>query len=93
MQLERRQALAVQQRRRRWIVAGAIAVLAVTIIGTAIFIQHRQQAFANISVYSSVISLTQDSGSNLASIDRQTNPTVYYHVTLSQVPIGEKLSL
>ena len=93
VQVSRRQALEVQQRRNRWIVAGVTAVLVGAIATTTFFIQNRQQALNQVSVYQSRITLTQDSGSNLTTIERQTSPRVYYRVTLNDAPVGEKLSL
>lgn len=92
VQVERQEALAVQQQRRKQMLVGAIAFLVVAIAGTVIFLNNRQQTFTQISAYSSAINL-EDSSANLKAIDRQTNPKVYYRVTLNNAPIGEKLSL
>lgn len=93
VQLSRREALAIQQRRNRWIIAGAITSLVIVLAGTTFFVQQNQQAIARISTVQSQITLTQDSSSNLAEVNRQTNPLIYYRVTLKDAPIGKNLSL
>ncbi len=93
MQLRRRQALEVQQRRNRRIAVGVVAILVGAIATTTVFIQQQQQAIARISTYQSRITLAQDNGGNLTTIDRQTNPQVYYRVILNEAPVGKKLTL
>lgn len=92
-QVNRRQALKVQQRRNRLITGGVVAVLIGAIALGTVFIQNRQQTFARISTSGNRITLAQDNGSNLTTIDRQISPKVFYRVTLNEAPIGEKLSL
>ena len=93
VQISRRQALEVQQKRNRWIGVGVVAVLVGAIATTTVFFQQRQQAYSNISASQNRITLAQDNGGNLTVIDRQTNHQVYYRVTLQNAPIGKKLSL
>lgn len=93
VQVERRQALEVQQKRNRWIGISIAAVLVGIIAIVTLSSQQKQQAYSRISPYQSRITLAQDNGSNLTGIDRQANPKVYYRVTLQDAPIGEKLSL
>lgn len=92
VQLRRREALEIQQRRNRWIAAGAIGTLVVAIAGTTVFIQQNQQALQNVSTVQSQITFESGS-SSLAEINRQASPEVYYRVTLKDAPIGKKLSL
>lgn len=92
VQVQRREALSVQQGRDRWIIGGVAIVLVGAIATTTIFNQNRQREFANISGSQSRITLASD-GSAIATISRQTNPEIYYRVTLQKAPIGEKLSL
>jgi len=92
-QVNRRQALKVQQRRNRLIIGGVVAVLIGAIALGTVFSQNRQQTFARISTSGNRITLAQDNGSNLTTIDRQISPKVFYRVTLNEAPIGEKLSL
>lgn len=93
VQIRRKQALEAQQRRRRWIAIGVVVVLVGAIAITTAYIQHRQQVYSRIITYQSRITLAQDNGENLRAIDRQTNPQVYYRVTLNNALVGEKLSL
>lgn len=93
VQVNRRQALKVQQRRNRLIAGGVVAVLVSAIATTTVFIQNRQQTFARISTSGNRITLAQDNGSNLTTIDRQISPKLFYRVTINEAPIGEKLSL
>src|SRR4028118_954921 len=60
MQLRRRQALEVQQRRNRRIAVGVVGILVGAIATTTVFIQQQQQAIARISTYQSRITLAQD---------------------------------
>ncbi len=93
VQIQRREALSVQQRRKRWIVAGVTAVLIGAIATATVFVEQRQQVLARVSTYESRIALDRDSGGNVTEVDRQSSPKVFYRVTLSEVPVGEKLSL
>jgi hypothetical protein len=93
VQIRRREALAVQQRRNRWIAGGVIASLVVAIAGTTVFTQQNQQAIQNVSTAQSQIALTQDGSSTLQEVNRQASPLIYYRVTLKDAPIGKKLSL
>lgn len=93
VQIRRREALAVRQRRNRWIAGGVIASLVVAIAGTTVFIQQNQQAIARVSSAQSQIALTQDGSSSLKEVNRQASPLIYYRVTLKDAPIGKKLSL
>jgi hypothetical protein len=93
VQIRRREALAVRQRRNRWIAGGVIASLVVAIAGTTVFIQQNQQAIARVSSAQSQIALTQDGSSILKEVNRQASPLIYYRVTLKDAPIGKKLSL
>ncbi|MFB8790712.1 MAG: hypothetical protein U7123_18130 [Potamolinea sp.] len=56
-QVNRRQALKVQQRRNRLIVGGVVAVLIGAIALGTVFIQNRQQTFARISTSGNRITL------------------------------------
>ncbi|MEQ8975172.1 MAG: DUF3859 domain-containing protein [Coleofasciculus sp. C1-SOL-03] len=93
VQLRRREALAVQQRRNRWIVGGVIAAVVVAIAGTTVIIQQNQQALQTVSTVQSQITLTKDGSSILTEVNRQTSPLIYYRVTLKDAPIGKRLSL
>ncbi|MEH2112064.1 DUF3859 domain-containing protein [Nostoc sp.] len=93
IQLNRRQALEVQQRRNRWITFGVVAVVVVVIASTIFFMQQQNSALSRVSAQQDRITLGQNSSENLKTISRQTNPEVLYHVTLKDAPLGKKLSL
>lgn len=92
IQLQRKDALVVQQRRQRWIAGGAIASLAVVLAGVAVFMQQQKQSLASVSVQQGCVARVQDSCSE-APISRQTSPELFYNVTLKDAPVGKKLSL
>ena len=93
IQLQRREALKVQQRRNRWIGGGVATTLALLLIGGAIFSQRQQQTLGNVTVGGDRITLAQDNGGTIEQVSRQTNGDVFYRVTLNNAPVGEKLSL
>ncbi len=93
VQLHRREALALQQRRNRWIVGSAIGAIALLVVGMTLFIQHQNQSLTQITAQSTRITLVQDDGGNLSTVSRQVNTDLYYRVTLSNAPVGQKLSL
>ncbi|MEG5137614.1 MULTISPECIES: DUF3859 domain-containing protein [unclassified Microcoleus] len=93
IQLQRREALAQQQRRNRWIAGGLAAVAVGAIAITGFFIQQSRQAIDRISVQQNRITSVQDDGGNLTVVSRQNNPEIFYRVTLKDAPLGKKLSL
>ena len=93
IQLNRRQALEVQQRRNRWITSGVVAVIVVVIASTIFFMQQQNSTLSRVSAQQDRITLTQDNGGDLKTISRQTNPQVLYRVTLKDSPLGKKLAL
>lgn len=92
IQLQRKEALVVQQRRQRWIIGGAIASLIVAIAGIAVFTQQQQQAFARVSAQQDCVAVAEKRCSP-NSISRQNNADVFYNVTLKDAPVGQKLPL
>ncbi len=93
VQVQRREVLAVQTKQRQWVIAGVIGILIMAIAATTVYTVTRQTTFAQITAYSSNVTLAQDQGIPVNIVDRQTNPTAYYRVTLTNAPLGEKLSL
>ncbi len=85
--------MAKQQRQNQSSAIGVVGILIVAIATTTIWQQRHQQAIASVEAIQSRITLAPDNGSNLAQIDRQSNPTVYYRVTLKDAPAGSRLSL
>ena len=93
IQLQRREALAQQQRRNRWIAGGLAAAAAGAIALTGFYIQQNRQAIDRVSIQQNRITSVQDDGGNLTVISRQNNPEIFYRTTLKDAPIGKKLSL
>ncbi|NEO31693.1 MAG: DUF3859 domain-containing protein [Symploca sp. SIO3C6] len=93
LQLRRRQALAIEQKRNRWIGLGLVVALVGAIATTTILNLNRQQALARVSVSQSSITLAQDPLNPLRVVESNLKPEVYYRVTLQEVPFGRKLSL
>src|SRR4028118_1368813 len=93
IQLQRREALAQQQRRNRWIAAGLAAAAAGAIALTGFYIQQNRQAIDRVSIQQNRITSVQDDGGNLTVISRKNNPEIFYRTTLKDAPIGKKLSL
>ena len=93
IQLHRRAALKIQQRRNRWIGGGVAAALVLLLVGGMVFSQRQQQTLGNVTVGRDRITLTQDDGGTIKQVSRQANGEVFYRVTLNNAPVGEKLSL
>ncbi|NEP02726.1 MAG: DUF3859 domain-containing protein [Symploca sp. SIO2E9] len=93
VQLRRREALAVEQKRNRWIALGLVVVLTSAIATTTILRQNRQQALARIWASQDRITLAQNPLSQLKVVESSLRPEVYYRVTLQEVPLGRKVSL
>lgn len=93
VQLHRREALAARQKRNRWIVGSVIGLSILLLLGTALFTQNLQRTLALVTVQRDRVTLAQDNGGNLSTVSRQANGEVFYRVTLSNAPVGQKLSL
>ncbi|MEH2201835.1 DUF3859 domain-containing protein [Nostoc sp.] len=93
IQLNRRQALEVQQRRNRWIASGVVALLIILSASTIFFIGQQNSVLSRVSAQQDRITLVQNTGGDLKTISRQTNPEVFYRVTLKDAPLGKKLAL
>jgi hypothetical protein len=92
VQVQRRDALERQQQQRKWLLIGGAALGTVAIVTAIGLNQNSQNALANVTAQSDRLTLAQDNGSRLSSIDR-TGTELYYRVTLTNAPIGEKLPL
>ena len=93
VQVQRRSALAQQQRRHLWLGVGAIAGLVVILAGGAFWSYGTNQQIAAISSYEDSLSLAVEKGRNIQEINRQDSPEVYYRVSIQNAPLGRKLSL
>lgn len=93
IQLRRREALQVQQRRNRWIGSGIAIAIALLLIGGILLTQRQQQTLSKTIAQRDRLTLAQDDGGNLTTVSRQANGELVYRVTLSNAPVGERLSL
>jgi hypothetical protein len=80
------------QRRRRWQGIG-IAVGCGLTIAIAFFFLTRPKPLPPLVATQDRLTLAQDDGSNLSTIDRQSNPEVVYRVRISNAPVGDRLAL
>lgn len=90
VQLQRREALAVQQRRTRWFVGGAIALILCLAGGSWALIQHQQQTLQRVVAQASVVTLQSDDRP-ISSVNRPSE--LMYQITLAQAPVGDTLPL
>ncbi|MBS3028687.1 MAG: DUF3859 domain-containing protein [Dolichospermum sp. DET50] len=92
IQVRRKQALEVQQRRNKLITFGVVAAVIIGIGSTVFFNQQQGSLLANVSAQQDKITLESNNG-DLKNISRQTNSELFYRVTLKNAPIGKKLAL
>ncbi|MFZ4638907.1 MAG: DUF3859 domain-containing protein [Nodosilinea sp.] len=93
VQLHRREALAARQQRNRWIVGSVIGLSILLLLGASLFAQNLQRTLALVTVQRDRVTLAQDDGGDLSTVSRQANGEVFYRVTLSDAPVGQRLSL
>ncbi|MTJ51880.1 DUF3859 domain-containing protein [Anabaena sp. UHCC 0253] len=91
IQVRRKQALQVQERRNKLIGFGVVTIVIVGIGLTIFFSQQKTSLLANITAQQDRITLADNA--NLNTISRQSQPELFYRVTLKDAPIGKKLSL
>ena len=93
MQLQRREALAVQ-RRRTTMIALTIALAVFAVVGYFAVDQWRYgRAIAQLSTVQDRLTYTEDDGGSLTQVNRQASPEIVYRVTLSNAPVDQRLSL
>jgi hypothetical protein len=93
VQLDRREALAIEQKRDRWIIGGFVGLIALSVIGFLVITQNQQQMTARVTALRDRVTLNQDNGGNLSNIPRQNGGEIFYRITLSDAPVGQRLSL
>lgn len=91
IQLRRRQALEVQQRRNKLIAFGVVGAIMITVGSLVFFNQQQASLLANVSAQQDKITLADEV--DIKTVSRQANGEVFYRVTLKDAPIGKKLSL
>ncbi|NEQ71784.1 MAG: hypothetical protein F6K23_01015 [Okeania sp. SIO2C9] len=95
MQLRRREALALEEKRNKLISVGVLGLL-VVIAASFLWFQTQKQVLNNVYANSGQSQLTLETNSGiemLIVVDSQQNPEVFYRVTLQDAPVGKKLSL
>ncbi|MBD2093472.1 DUF3859 domain-containing protein [Microcoleus sp. FACHB-1515] len=92
-QLRRREALEKQQRRNRLLMLATAAVAIGAIGAGVLFGQTRQQQTAEVRAGQDRIALSETSGDSITTVNRQSDPRVFYRVTLENAPIDRQLSL
>ena len=78
-------------------VRGLILLVLLVGIGAAIFVAvsapDRAASLAGLTAVESRLTLDLDNGRRLMSVDRHSNSEVWYRVTLTEAPIGSKLTV
>ena len=92
IQIRRKQALQVQERRHKLIGLGVAAAVIIAIGLTVFFHQQKSYLLANVSAQQDKITL-KSNDENIKNISRQANSELVYRVTLKDAPIGQKLNL
>jgi hypothetical protein len=92
IQVRRKQALQVQERRHKLIGLGVAAAVIMSIGLTVFFHQQKSSLLANVSAQQDKITL-KSNNEILENISRQANSELVYRVTLKDAPIGKKLNL
>ena len=94
VQLKRQDALGVQQRRRRWLVAGVAGVVALGLASWLWLGSQQQEQLAQVVAQGDRITLSQDDGGSLSRVVPQTSGSeLVYRITLADAPVGEQLAL
>lgn len=93
IQIRRREALAAQTQRNRWLLGGAALLVTGVLLAGALSLRQRQHTLDRITAQQDRLTLQQDNGGNLDTITRQDNTELFYRVTLSEAPVGQQLSL
>jgi hypothetical protein len=91
IQVQRQEALVRQRQRARKIAIASITAIVLLIVGTSIFWQNRSTSISKVTTSQDRITLVQDNGENLSTVDRGAQ--IAYRVTLNDAPVGEKLNL
>jgi hypothetical protein len=91
-QLNRRESLAREQRRNRWLIAAAAAGLLCLLVFGYWWYASRAATFAAITGERGRITRAADDGASLSTLTRNGADAVY-HVTLRNVPLNQQLNL
>jgi hypothetical protein len=91
VQVQRRDALAAQQRRNRNVMIGAIASLVLLVAGGGFWWQQNQQVLNRVVAQQDGVMLAPGNGGNVTTVSRPAE--VMYRVILKDAPVGRKLEL
>ena len=91
IQVQRKEALARQRKRNQGIAIASIASLVILVAGTGLFFQNKAATIAKINVGQDRITLAQDGGQNLNTVNKGSE--IAYRATLNDAPIGQRLNL
>jgi hypothetical protein len=93
VQMQRRQALAAQERRNRWIVLGVISAVILVLGGFTWMAWQKTHTLEQVTAQRDRLTLAQDTGSSLNTVSRQTSGELVYRITLANAPVGQRLDL
>jgi hypothetical protein len=91
IQVQRKDALAREQKRNKGIAIAAIAALVIIGIGVGVSFQNKAASISKVTATQDRITLVQDGGENLQTVARGSQ--IAYRVTLNDAPVGDKLNL
>lgn len=93
MQLQRRNILAVQQKRQKQIFILVATILAGT-IGLGLFFQQKyQHSLAQVTAGENRLTLATDDGRDITLVEKKSPPKLYYRVTLQDAPVNQRLTI
>jgi hypothetical protein len=94
VQLKRQDCLAVQQRRRRWLIAGVSVVVGLGLASWLWLGNRQQEKLAQVVTQSDRLTLSQDDGGDLNRVKPKAGGSeLVYRVTVTEAPVGEKLDI
>jgi hypothetical protein len=95
VQLQRREALAAEKKRFTLVISGIVATAIIALGGFWMLSQQQQGAMDKIVAQSDLITnsaFLNNNGAKISTVDRQSNTSLFYHVTLKDAPVGQRLS-
>jgi hypothetical protein len=94
VQLKRQDSLAVQQRRRRWLIAGVSVVVGLGLASWLWLGNRQQEKLAQVMTQRDRLTLSQDDGGDLNLVTPKAGGSeLVYRVTLTEAPVGEQLDI
>jgi hypothetical protein len=94
VQVKRQDSLAMQQRRRRWLIAGVSVVVGLGLASWLWLGNRQQEKLAQVMSQSDRLTLSQDNGGDLNLVTPKAGGSeLVYRVTLTEAPVGEQLNI